>query len=79
MRAYISLVMSHKTFSVRIPIDVAEPLEAEASQEVRTLNQQITVILRDRYKTHSPPTPAHTRSKSPKGQQNGRKNKAAIS
>jgi len=55
--------MSHKTFSIRIPIEVADPLEAEASKEERTLNRQLTVILRDRYnKTHAPPIiPTQTR------------------
>jgi hypothetical protein len=62
--------MSHKIFSIRIPVDVAEPLEAEASKEVRSLNQQLTVILRERYKAHAPPaktkSQAHTLSRKQK-------------
>ena len=73
--------MTHKTFSIRIPVEVAEPLEAEAENEIRSLNQQLTVILRDRYHAHAPPIPAQTRSvsKPRNGKQGSRKNKAAIS
>lgn len=55
--------MTHKIFSIRIPLDVAEPLEAEASKEVRSLNQQLTVILRDRYHAHAPPVPVKSQSR----------------
>lgn len=72
--------MTHKIFSIRIPLDVAEPLEAEASKEVRSLNQQLTVILRERYHAHAPPSPPkRSISKSRNGHKVNRKTKAEIS
>jgi hypothetical protein len=70
--------MSHKTLSITIPIGIYDLLKTEADEDIRSLNQQINVILRDRYHTHAPPTPKRSASK-PQNGQNSRKSKATIS
>jgi hypothetical protein len=71
--------MTHKILSIRIPIEVADSLETEAAKESRTLNLQLTHILRDRYKIHAPPVPVRSAEKSRNGLKANRKTKAEIS
>lgn len=55
--------MKHKTFSLRLPEDLCDALDAEASQKFRKRNartQMITSILTERYQNISAPTQPRT-------------------
>ena len=73
--------MNYSKFSIRIPLELRRQLEEEALNQSRSLNNQISTILKERYNAHAPPvSPIHSRSVSKShNKQNGRKTKAAIS
>lgn len=59
-QVYFYTVMEYTTFSLRLPKEIVDALDAEAFQEFHRLNARtllITKILADRHKTKAPPTP----------------------
>jgi hypothetical protein len=72
--------MEYKTFSIRIPADLCDSLEAEAFNKRRNRNQMIVDIFAERYHAHAPPSPPkRSVSKSRNGHKVNRKTKAEIS
>jgi hypothetical protein len=69
--------MNYTKFSIRIPKALRDLLKNEAVNESRSLNNQITVILKERY---SPPIKTHTSQSHTAVAKNGnRKTKAEVS
>lgn len=54
--------MDYSKFSIRIEAWLRQQLEKEASDELRSLNNQISVILKERYNAHAPPTSTRKQS-----------------
>jgi len=74
--------MTTKTFSISIPVEFYDLLKSEADGEFRSLNNQISIILKERYHAHAPPVaPISKRSVSnskSRNKQAGRKTKAEV-
>lgn len=62
--------MENTRLSGNIPTDLYAQLEAEASNESRSINKQLIAILKERYRSHAPPittkSPARNLSRKPK-------------
>jgi hypothetical protein len=73
--------MEYRNYPARILVDLFDALKIEASNEGRSINRQLEMILKERYHAHAPPvSQVHTRpvSKSNNGNRNPRKSKATV-
>jgi hypothetical protein len=70
--------MNYSKFSVRIPLALRQQLEAEATNQSRSLAKQLTAILKERY-AHSPPMKTLTsQSRTTVAKNGNRKTKAEV-
>jgi hypothetical protein len=73
---YFGGAMEYIKLSIRIPRDTHRPLAEEASNDLRSINQQIIAILKERYNNHAPPV--STKAKSHNGLSRKEKTKATA-
>lgn len=70
--------MENITFSTRLKKYLCDLLDEEASEQSRNRNQQLEMILKERYHAHAPPVAPIRSSKSRNGHKANRKTKAEV-